>query len=274
MEFRDGHEYREILIAEFQKRKTKNPRYSMRAFARDIGLTSARLTEVLKKRQGLSRSVALAIGKKMSFNSAKLDFFCNAVEAVDGRSKLSREMARKQVQKFGALFKRRLNEDQFKIISEWYHFAILSMTNLISFQSSTVWIANRLGIDVMTAEAAVERLKRLGYLTESNGKLSESSNFVAFQEDIPSEWGQKFHKQIIEKAAQSVQGQSVHKRDLSALTLAINPDKIPLAKKMIADFVREFDKEMSLETEFQSLYCLSVQFFSLEQVEGDNHGAT
>lgn len=258
-------DYREILANEYQKRKIRNASYSLRAFARDIGLTSPRLTDVLKNRQGLSRSKAAAIAQKIGFSGSQAEFFCNAVEALDGRSQTSRDLAKRQIEKFGNLFKRKLKEDQFKIISEWYHFAILSLSNVADFKSSPEWIAKKLGLSVSVVEKAIERLLNLGYLVDKNGELSESESLVVCQDEIPSKYGRSFHKQIITKALESIEAQSMHQRDITSMTLAINPDKIPLAKKMIADFVKEFDKAMNGDTDLEKLYAIAIQFFSLEK---------
>ncbi|MBL7545198.1 MAG: TIGR02147 family protein [Bdellovibrionaceae bacterium] len=258
-------DYREILKNEYQKRKMRNANYSLRAFARDIGLTSPRLTDVLKNRQGLSRLTAATIAQKLGFIGSQAEFFCNAVEALDGRSQTSRDLAKRQIEKFGNLFKRKVKDDQFKIISDWYHFAILSMSNIADFKSSPEWIAKKLGLSVPVVEKAIERLLNLGYLVDKNGKLSESENLVACQDEIPSKYGRSFHKQIIIKALESIETQSMHQRDITSMTLAVNPSKIPLAKKMIADFIKEFDKEMNDVTDLEKLYAISIQFFSLEK---------
>jgi len=44
--------YRDYLQRSFKSRINTNPAYSLRAFARDIGLHPARLSMVLSKKQG------------------------------------------------------------------------------------------------------------------------------------------------------------------------------------------------------------------------------
>jgi len=51
--------YIELLNREFESRKARNTKYSLRAFARDLGLSPGTLSEVLKQKRGLPvRSVA------------------------------------------------------------------------------------------------------------------------------------------------------------------------------------------------------------------------
>jgi hypothetical protein len=55
-------DYRVILSAEFEKRKDRNPAYSWRASARDLGIQSSRLSEVMAGRYGLSLAGASQTG--------------------------------------------------------------------------------------------------------------------------------------------------------------------------------------------------------------------
>ena len=52
-----------------------------------------------------------------------------------------------------------LTLDHFSVISEWYHFAILSLAETQDFKSYPAWIAGRLGISQKDAKAAVLTLK-------------------------------------------------------------------------------------------------------------------
>jgi hypothetical protein len=65
----------------------------MRAFARDIELDPARLSLLLRKKQGLSRLVATSISKKLSLSKLETDRFCESVDALHSRSKVRRRLA-------------------------------------------------------------------------------------------------------------------------------------------------------------------------------------
>ncbi|MGZ3710379.1 MAG: hypothetical protein ACXVBE_01430 [Bdellovibrionota bacterium] len=46
-------DYREKIRQAMESRAARNPRYSMRSFAKDLGISPSRLSEVLKGRYGL-----------------------------------------------------------------------------------------------------------------------------------------------------------------------------------------------------------------------------
>lgn len=51
----------EFLITTFNERKEKNPRYSLRAFARSLGVSSGQLSEILSGKRPLSHKLARRI---------------------------------------------------------------------------------------------------------------------------------------------------------------------------------------------------------------------
>ncbi len=61
---------RSFLRLEFERRLKRNPRYSLRAFARQIGLQPARLSYVLSGKHGLSRDAAALIASRLGPCSA------------------------------------------------------------------------------------------------------------------------------------------------------------------------------------------------------------
>ncbi len=61
----DMRDYRDILKNELERRMNANPRYSLRAFARDLLTPASRLSEVLNGRRGLSEASADRIVRRL-----------------------------------------------------------------------------------------------------------------------------------------------------------------------------------------------------------------
>jgi transcriptional regulator with XRE-family HTH domain len=67
----------EYLICTFNDRKDKNPRYSLRAFARSLGVSSGQLSEILSGKRPLSHKLARRISMALALTeeeSQKLIF--------------------------------------------------------------------------------------------------------------------------------------------------------------------------------------------------------
>lgn len=254
--------YREILKNEFEQRNLKNSRYSLRSFARDLGLSPSRLSEVLNGRYGLSRKASEDIANRLSFSKSEKERFCDLVDLSHARSKTKKELARIRLKKSVLMYKT-MELDAFKIISDWHHLAILELTYLDDFKNDSTSMGRVLGISPATVETAIERLKKVGLLKERSGKLIATEDFSAIGDDKPSSAVRNFHKQIIERALSALFEQNFEERDFSSVVMAISKCKLPRAKELIRKFKRDFSELVTDTTSKDSVYCLGVQFFNL-----------
>lgn len=262
--------FRDILRAELEARCARNPLYSLRAFARDLSLHPARLSDILRARYGLSTDAAAKIAQKLGFGAAEAKRFCDLVELAHGRNKIMREAARARLAAGSPNNYQQLSMDAFSVIADWYHYAILELTLVSNFKSDTAWIARTLGINEVVAKAAVERLLRLELLAlDETGRLHATDCMTASPDGVPSEAVKRFHEQILQKASTAVRLQSVEERDLSSVILAIDSSEMAEAKAMIKDFRRSFDKRFggAASSRKNRVYALAIQFFNLQETE-------
>ena len=266
-----AYDYKAVLKQHLEDRCKANVRYSLRAFARDLDIAPARLSLILSGKQGLSQTSGLNLAKRLDLSTTEREAFLTSIEARDSRSKLRRGAAATKLASLRESDGERLLAlDAFRMISDWYHYAVFELMALRAFKRDPKWIAKRLGITATQAENALERLLRLGIVEEKNGKLQRAQTFIATPSGIPSEAIRKFTLQILQKAMNAVVCQSVDERDISTLTVAIRVSELPAFQQHIKSFRRSFNK--LAETQAASgtpdeIYCLAVQFFRLSEGE-------
>jgi len=262
---KNNDNYRRILYTALETRCAKNPRYSLRAFARDLEISPARLSDVLRGRYGLSVDAANKISKILGHSKSETKHFADLVESEHARSPIRRLEAQKRLAAKENTYQQ-LGLDGFQIISEWYHYAILELLLTEGSKSETAWIAARLSLSRHLVDAALARLKRLGLLEElEDGSLKPGDEFTASPDGIPNEAIKKFHRQILEKAILAIDFQSVQERDISNMILAIDEKDLSEAKDFIRDFRRSFDRRFGRAVTKTHVYNLSIQFFSLQE---------
>jgi len=257
-----------ILKDELEARFQKNRHYSLRAFARDIGVAPSRLSDALTGRAGFSSAVADQIAKKLGFGKEERDYFCALVEVKHARSQSMRKAAAEKLESLdknasAAPDYRNIQMDAFKVVSDWYHFAILELSTLDTFDSDPADIAKRLGISKFEAEQAIDRLLRLELLERKKGKLIATDAQTASPSGVPSDSIKKFHTQVLGKAIQALQNQGVDERDFSTVFFTLDRSRLPEAKERLKKFRRSFTKEFSNSGKKESVYCLSTQLFDL-----------
>ena len=265
------NDYRVILKEAFEKKKKSSSKeYSLRAYAKELGVSFAHLSEVLNYRSGLSRKSAGVIADKLGIKSDEKDFFCDLVSAQHARGKREREEAQRRV--LSAVSQMtidqgfRLQNDAFKIVSDWYHLGIMQLTKLKDFNSDSHWIARRLGISHHQVVIAIDRLVRLGLMRwdQNNLVLIHDDGYVPNAENIPSSSIRKFHRQVIEKGLLAIERQKVSERFLSTNFIAISNDDIPEAQKEIDKFSEKLSSKFESTSKGKDkIYSLAIQFFAV-----------
>ena len=262
-------DYRLVLREHLNQRCTANPRYSLRAFARDLNISCARLSLVMNGKRGLSVSAAEMIGVKLGLSDFERSIFCDLVQSQHARSQASKEIALARLQsKMADVQGRVIQLDTFKIISDWYHFGILQLMHLKSFQPDVKWIAQALQIQPTQVEEALERLLRLELIKKEGSQLRLLQEYVSSVDGVSSEAVRKFHSQILEKAMQALELQSIEERDHSTLLMPVDSTKLPLVKERIRKFRQELCREFTADDDqLNSVYSLSIQFFRVGHVQ-------
>ena len=264
-------DYRDILKKDFVLRLQRNSQYSFRAFSRDLGISSAFLSQVLNSQRRLSEEKARTISQKLNWPSEKQWLFLKLIQLEQSNSPELKTEILDQIAKQNQNPKhfKNLELDKFKFISEWYHVALMEIMEIKGFISDPQWIARRLSISQEKAQMAIRRLLSLGLIEIKEKKLIKKYDNQV--KDISSAAIQSFHQSMIKKAFKAVTEQSFEQRHISGITFAINEKKLPEAQKKIA----QFRKEMSelLETgEKTAVYQLNVQLFEITkpiQSEGE-----
>ena len=269
--FSTNADYRKILRRELDQRCKLQPRYSMRAFARDLSLSPSRLSEVLNGKQGISRQAAKMIATTLNWDEQSTEIFCDLVESEHARGKTHRDLAKIRLQRhtINTDF-HTLQMDTIQAVQEWYHFAILQMVQLSKFKNDVRWISRSLGIQPDEARDAIARLKRLKLLESHKGTLRKVQDYIATPDGTPSEVLKSMHRQILNKALEAVDSQGLTERSVSAVFVSVDQSVLPEARKWIKNFRRKFCQKVSERGKPDSVYCFSVQFFNLMKTDSVN----
>jgi uncharacterized protein (TIGR02147 family) len=260
--------YLKQLEHSFESRSKVNPRYSLRAYARDLGVSVSRLSGVLNGKFGLSSDAAREIARALGLEPRAALLFVDSVESRHARSKKARELALTRLQKKSDSFQS-LSLDQFQIISDWQHFAILELTHTGAFlESESVRVARRLGISVIEAKRSIERLLNFDLLSvDAGGVLKSTGSFFANKDGVPSDAIRKHQKQLLDKAARAVDLQTTEERSIRSLTIAIDRADLPELQKLLDDFQTRMKKRANQAQTKNEVYAFTMQFFRLTEKE-------
>ena len=252
--------FSDVLREHFNRRAERNTSYSLRAFARDLEIPASVLSEIFSKKAGISLKKAGIIAEKLNLDEGDRKFFCKLVEAGCARSKEERERAESELWSFDSSYTH-ISDDYYRIVSDWYHFALVEMVRIKGFKNSPLWIAKRLGITSDEAKAAIGRLTKIGLLEVVDGELRQTYDFLFSPTGTPSDAARKFHKQVLANAIAAIDVQRVEERYYTSGFIRIRDADIPKASAKIERFWKKLVKELESGEGHDNVYALSTQLF-------------
>lgn len=257
--------YVTILNEEFEIRRSINPQYSLRAYARDLTLSPSTLSEVLRGKHHLSTRSAEKVVEKLRLSDSRKLHFLETVALNEAKDpELKKELAhriknriKKETQK--------LPLDIFKVVSDWQHFAIIELMGHKDFKSDYEWVAELLNLDVQEVEASVQRLVKIGALNIINAQWQRSDEFdsIFVGNDIPSQAIRKFHKQVLMQIAQQFE-LPLETREYSTTLFSLTQDEFKKVKKLIKNFEKQVI-DLVGEGPKDDLYAMGIQLVPLTQ---------
>lgn len=225
----------------------------MRSYARKLSISAPALSEMMNGKRNITNKTALKIFERLNISPEereKLSKISKSKKMVSGKQYLQIEM------------------DHYHLMSEWYYFGILSLAETENFNDDPAWVAARLNIKIHEAKTAIDRLERLGLLKKNkSGTLEATGASFKTTSDISSAAIRKNHVDNLELAKASLEIHDVSERDMSSMTMAIDPDLLPEAKKMIQDFRRKLTEFLESQKKCE-VYKLNIQLFPLSKKEG------
>lgn len=240
-----GFDFQNYLRNELTQRCRSNTAYSLRAFARDLEVEPSALSKILNGKRTITAEMKERFGRKLNLSREQLRALNCAGATVDPTYKS-------------------LAEDSFKIISDWHHFAILELTKVEGFRPDTAWIAKSLGLPKAEASEAINRLKRIGFLNESEGQLKDTSGDVTtVDHQFTNVAFKNLQRQVLHQAMQALDNTALDQRDQSSMTMAIDSTKLPQAKTMIKKFRRDLSAFLENGKQRDAVYQLSVSLFPM-----------
>ncbi len=246
--------FRLWLQNELAGRCKKNSRYSLRSFAALIEVEPSAVSQIISGKRKASTKIITRICNKLSVPPAQMNIFL-------------KECKRKEDELFPTNSTEvdfvLMAEDSFACISNWYYAAILELTFTQDFDFDIQWMAKTLSITQSEMKIALERLLRLGLLEKQKGTIVKTHKALTnYTPGFTSSANKEFQRQILMKALDAIDHVEAEKKDITSMTMAIDIDKLPEAKKIITKFRRDMCAFLE-DGEQTEVYNLGIQLYPI-----------
>lgn len=265
----DYTDYRRYLRDLYRERKARDPRYSHRAMARQMGFSSPNFVKLVMdgERNLTDKSLAgvvegLGLGKRASAYFSHLVFFCQASDTIRKNyyfGLLAAFRTRSTVA--------RINADQYDYYNEWYTCVVRELVvgrRAEGLDYPALAAELRPAITARQAKKAVRLLERIGMIErDGQGRYRHASRLIATDREMTSLAVRNYHKKMIGIGREAIETVERDLREISSLTVRISPDGYKRMKKRIQDFKEELMQMVREDTDVDTVYQLNLQLFPL-----------
>lgn len=250
----EAYDFRAFLCERFRSAAHRNARFSLRSFARRLGMNHSTLSQIMRSKRRLTPHHVRALGGRLGLSEDLIEIYESGLKSRTNETFTTPEIRRVS-----------LDLDTFQLVSLWYHQAILELTHVRGFKPDTRWIAKTLRVSVEEVNIALQRMLRLRLLEMAGRKhwLDKSSDAefhcTALTETASNEVNQKVHELAIEAIRRFPARKRVH----SSMVVAINSMKIPQLEILSEKFMNDIRSLLSDNTKNDDVYYAEVSLFPL-----------
>ena len=226
------------LNLEYLERKRRNSSYSLRAFARSLGLDSTFLSRIMSGKRPVTEKTAFRIADQINISVKDIM-----------RAKKERPL---------------LSNHQFSLISRWYFFVLLELGKLGQFKNDREWMAKKMGITRTEVDASIDLLVGEGLLTA--GPHHWEPHLLESRWDginDPSKTKKAYQVEILKKGIEAINEIPTSQREAYSLSFAANSELLPLVKEKLRKLCDEISDIAELQDNKTDVYQLNYTFFPL-----------
>jgi uncharacterized protein (TIGR02147 family) len=254
-----------FLKAELDDRGAKVPGFSLRSFAKELGLSPAYLSQLIGKKKHLSAERRLEVARRLGLDDRGIRYFYTLTLLEQATSPEIQATLQKQLHDLQHSYEDlSVDAEHFKAIADWYHVAILEMTYLDDFDGTPAKLAERLGIDELTAVEALVRLEKLNLIErDADGRAVKSNANHIFRATQRNTAFATFLRQMMELAWQAMDHQPIPDRLVMSQTFCIDEGQLGEAKEITRQYMQRMAGLFDTAKKKTRTYQLNVQFFNL-----------
>ena len=271
----DFLDHRAYLAAYYQAAKRTRPSFSFRLFSKLAGLRSPNFLKlVIDGQRNLGADSVARFTQALGLEGADAEFFSDLVAFGQAQTLAEKNRAFERIaasRRFRAA--RRIDGELFAYLSHWYNPVIRELAARDDFQEEPRWIAAQLRPHISPAEAAeaMKLLLSLGLLVRdpNSGRVARGEPTLTTEHEVRSVGAAAFHRQMLERAAQSIDTVRGPERDLAALTVCVSAETAAIVKQRIHQFREALTELCDADTKGSTVYQLNIQWFPLSLAKED-----
>ena len=267
----DFLDYRAFLRAYYDAAKRTRAGFSFRTFSKLAGLRSPNFFKlVMDGARNVGQDTVPKFADALCLEGEERTFFKDLVLFDQAPNSSEKNQVFERIassRRFRSA--RRIDSMLLSYLSNWYHPAIRELAGRPDFREEPEWIASELRPTIGATQAAesLELLLDLGLLARDakTKRLIQAEPTLTTEHEVSALGAANFHRQMMERAADSMDNVPAQFRDFAALTVRVSPKTVTQIKERIHQFREALAELCDADAEGMSVYQLNVQWFPLSR---------
>ncbi len=258
--------YRLILREILVEKQKKNPKFSLRSFAKLLGIQASFLSLILSGKRDVSEEMLGQIVEKLNLDATTGRELGILLRLEKIKNPTQRAQALEDLKQLRPDLSdvRDLSGDQFKVISEWYHLPIQILIDLPDFTWTDEAAAKAIGISVHEVKLALERLSSLEMIDWMPGQTPKAvSRPVMIQSPEHNQALKIYHEAMMIKNIEALYSQAPDVRLTGTLDVALSVGQLESARAILMDAQKKILKICQTSASKKEIYHVSVNLFQL-----------
>lgn len=266
--------YRKYLADFYAYKKEYTDNFSYRLFSAKAGIKLTNfLGWLIDGTRNLATKSIPGVIKALEFNEEEGHYFTLLVHFDQTKQQSEREELWAEIVSIRAHHEvEQVEEDRYGYFAKWYTVAIRELLHIVRFNPRQKDSYYKLGsmlrpkLDKKLARLAVKNLERLGLITLNNeGYFELTKKQLSTGDEAPGFYIKGFHKQMLERAADSMDLFPSEERNISSISMSISRDAQMQVKEAMQRFHHEVQRIVKEDTTPERLVQLNMQLFPLAE---------
>lgn len=237
-----------VLEREFQERRRKNSRFSLRAFAHLLGVNVSTLSRLMRGQRSASPELIRGMAEKMSFDTSMVEQLLLAEAGTRGDPRAYEAELKTQ------------SLEESRDMAGWEYLTIQALLETDLVLTTYKEVGAQLGIPSLKAKRCLEVLLKHQMIAFHDGRWKSTyKRVIAYRKGNPHV------KQILEDFADMArqrlsQDDGSEEQSFSGMVMAVDPLKIPEAARRIREFRNNLAKFLGTGRKSE-VYRINIELF-------------
>jgi uncharacterized protein (TIGR02147 family) len=261
-------DYRKYLKDDFERRKSRNDKFSIRAFAKKLDINAGTVTRILSGKRNISENTAEKLIKYLKSRKRGEKYFKLLVKFNQTDNTMERRICYEQIKSYRKVNVKSLGADQYEYFSKWYNVAIREILNFYDFHGNYKKLAGMINPRIKPGQArqAIRDLEKLQLIKKNKKNKWELCNRLITTGD---KWKNTdihtFQINMNELGKKAMDNFNRHERDISTITLSLSQKGF----KKIAELLKKTRKQIieiaNSDKKVDRAYQANFQLFPLSK---------